>query len=313
MRFNIVIGNPPYNNDIYLDFVTLGYKVCSDYTSMITPAKWQAKGGEKNKAFRDSILQHIQKVIYYKDTKDIFDIGEPDGVCYYLIDKNKISTEKLVKNICSSNKYFQSDYELHTESELILLRNDIISIVNKLGNNKLIDRIRHEMIMDNSDYGNKTKSEDDVAIVCAEKGISGYSKCNKLNIDEIEKYKCYIHCLVSQGSGSPFDKNGFAVGGGKKRVYIAEPQQVPQGHYFLLWLSNSLEEAKSFVSFCDSKLISFLYFIGISASMEVIENWRFIPDPLKFDHIFTDNELYNKYNLTQEEIDIIESNIRERK
>lgn len=43
--FGVVIGNPPYNNDAYLDFVTLGHSLASKYTMMITPAKWQAKGG----------------------------------------------------------------------------------------------------------------------------------------------------------------------------------------------------------------------------------------------------------------------------
>lgn len=43
------------------------------------------------------------------------------------------------------------------------------------------------------------------------------------------------------------------------------------------------------------------------------EAWRFVPDPGAFDHIFTDDELYKKYNLTQDEIDLIESVIKERK
>lgn len=30
MKFDAVIGNPPYNNDIYLDFVTLGHKLIKD-------------------------------------------------------------------------------------------------------------------------------------------------------------------------------------------------------------------------------------------------------------------------------------------
>ena len=41
--------------------------------------------------------------------------------------------------------------------------------------------------------------------------------------------------------------------------------------------------------------------------------WRFVPAPKAFDHIFTDQELYEEYNLTSEEINIIESVIKERK
>lgn len=49
VKFDVVIGNPPYNNDLYLDFVQLGYQLSSNYVCMITPAKWQAKGGGRMK------------------------------------------------------------------------------------------------------------------------------------------------------------------------------------------------------------------------------------------------------------------------
>lgn len=45
MQFDVVVGNPPYNNDMYLNFVMLGHKIAKQFTLMITPAKWQAKGG----------------------------------------------------------------------------------------------------------------------------------------------------------------------------------------------------------------------------------------------------------------------------
>ena len=35
MQFNVIIGNPPYNNDIYLDFVTQSFHLSKDYTVMI--------------------------------------------------------------------------------------------------------------------------------------------------------------------------------------------------------------------------------------------------------------------------------------
>ena len=58
MKFDIVIGNPPYNNDIYIDFVMGGYTLIKEdgYVVMITPAKWQAKGGKKNEDFRKNIV-----------------------------------------------------------------------------------------------------------------------------------------------------------------------------------------------------------------------------------------------------------------
>ena len=39
MKFDVVIGNPPYNKGMDLDFVDLGYKISNKYTVMITPAK----------------------------------------------------------------------------------------------------------------------------------------------------------------------------------------------------------------------------------------------------------------------------------
>ncbi len=41
-------------------------------------------------------------------------------------------------------------------------------------------------------------------------------------------------------------------------------------------------------------------------------NWKYAPDPGPFDHIFTDEEPYKKYGLTEEEIKVIESVIKER-
>ena len=56
-----------------------------------------------------------------------------------------------------------------------------------------------------------------------------------------------------------------------------------------------------------------LNFILMGQSRKMVETFRFVPDPGDFDHIFTDAELYQKYGLTQNEINIIESVIKERK
>lgn len=77
---------------------------------------------------------------------------------------------------------------------------------------------------------------------------------------------------------------------------------------------DTAEEAKSYISYLETRFIRFMFLLAkTSLHMQSEFSWRFVPDPGNFDHIFTDKELYDKYNLTPEEISIIESVIKERK
>lgn len=79
-------------------------------------------------------------------------------------------------------------------------------------------------------------------------------------------------------------------------------------------MGGDLHQCLSFKSYVDTKFTRFFVAIAVCASsVRNKETWRFVPDPGKLDHIFTDEELYKKYNLTDEEINIIESVIKERK
>ena len=87
------------------------------------------------------------------------------------------------------------------------------------------------------------------------------------------------------------------------------------GNNFKYYYCNSdIKKCESFISYCNTRIIRFLVFIGCCGdSISNTETWRFVPAPKAFDHIFTDQELYEEYNLTSEEINIIESVIKERK
>ena len=79
MKFDVVIGNPPYNNDKYLDFVILGCKLAYNSVCMITPAKWASKGGDKNSKFRKYIVPLMSKVVFFPDTGDVFNVRLQGG------------------------------------------------------------------------------------------------------------------------------------------------------------------------------------------------------------------------------------------
>ena len=98
MKFDVVIGNPPYNKDIYLDFVTLGHTLASKYDCWITPAKWQAKGGQKNEDFRKNIVPYMSKIVYYPYTKDVFAVTVGGGITYYIINtKRNLDAQQLLE------------------------------------------------------------------------------------------------------------------------------------------------------------------------------------------------------------------------
>lgn len=138
MKFDVVIGNPPYNNDIYLDFVTLGHNLASKYTCMITPAKWQAKGGKKNEDFRKNIVPHMSKIVFYPCCYDVFTgSGDSDypkihsGVSYYLIGKN-LYNEKQIKEICKVNKELNATWIHAGKCINTLYDNRIVNIIEKV-------------------------------------------------------------------------------------------------------------------------------------------------------------------------------------
>ncbi len=83
-----------------------------------------------------------------------------------------------------------------------------------------------------------------------------------------------------------------------------------------IFTSDNINECKSFYSWFDTKFVRFFVLINISSLTIINDNtFRFVPAPPsgRFDHIYTDEELYKVFNLPQKYIDVIESIIKERK
>ena len=85
----------------------------------------------------------------------------------------------------------------------------------------------------------------------------------------------------------------------------------------VVFASDNELESKSFLSWIDSKLVRFMLAINISKLSNIMVNnfFRFVPAPPsgKFDHIYTDKELYKAFNMPQKYIDVIEAVVKERK
>lgn len=308
MKFDVVIGNPPYNNDIYLDFVTLGHTLASKYDCWITPAKWQAKGGAKNEQFRKDIVPYMSKIVYYPDSDDVFDIRLSGGLSYYLLDKctHSIKETKCISTRCSS---FNSDWE---EQEIITIhRNLINNIVRKCSNNRIrLEEIKGQKYVGDRDSKIPYSADGDICVMQGDTCCGMIKKCNirDSGIKDVDKYKCIMHSMLI----SPVT-NSDGTHLGIQKPIILMPNQIPKGIYFEIFCSDSLAEVESLQSYFNCKLIRFLFYINAMSTYMDESNFDKVPAPEAFDHIFTDEELYKKYNLTDEEINIIESVIKERK
>ena len=269
MQFDVVIGNPPYNNDIYIDFVTQGHNLAKQYDVWITPAKWQAKGGKKNEDFRENIVPHMSKIVYYPYTNDVFDITSQGGISYYIIDRHK---HNAIVNIKSSKHSFIKNECFTLEGRLTIYDSITEKIVRKVSTLNISGKQLYLI-----DTGGKHKVK------------TTHLLCGTVN--KINCFGGFIICPMTITDNSLNIQNEF-----------------------ILFSSNNRDECFSFMSYIESKLVRFLILPSISSgSINNKETWRFVPDPGPFDHIFTDAELYKKYNLTDEEINIIESVIKERK
>lgn len=286
IKFDVVIGNPPYNKGMDLDFVDLGYKISNKYTVMITPAKWQTTADDysgcasKNinyKQFRELYVPHMSYVCFYPACKDVFDILQVDSITWYLLDKCN-HEQCIIKNKCRYTKAFNS-----CEKRSIKNRESLFNIGNEI--------------------------------------VKYLGNYNIFTFPYQYKYKHFQVWTNTQVPG----------GGLSTQIAVRKTQFVGESHIeedngiyiehsnasICSFSSDSKAECESFISWLNCKFTRFFVAINPTKLTGIItnDNFRFVPAPPtgKFDHIYTDEELYKAFNLPQKYIDIIEAVIKERK
>ena len=295
VKFDLVIGNPPYNKGMDLDFVDLGYKLSSQYTVMITPAKWQTTADDysgcasKNinyKKFRELYVPHMSYVCFYPNCSDIFDIQERSGITYFLMDRQVNNEDCIIENKSKYQPLLNSicNRKITNEEPLLNIVNEIRQCIGEYESFRFINTQGKYAV----NIGKCIRNERGKKDMYQALGIISYStgKASVLeNTEIIEKIN-----------------NNFVT-------TIANSE--------IIFQSNDINECKSFESWITSKFVRFFLFGNISTRSNIFNSnyFRFVPAPPsgKFDHIYTDEELYKVFNLPQKYIDVIESVIKERK
>lgn len=325
MKFDVIIGNPPYHlNDggsgtgisakpIYHLFVEQAKKLNPRYLCMIIPSRWFA-GGKGLDDFRTSMLNDTRlRIIYdYMSSKDCFPgVNIAGGVNYFLWDRdNKGLCE--VHNCANDIKDVIQSRTLN-EFPMFIRDNRALSVIHKFiksGDKNLAEHTftRNPFGFVSKERGDASPKLKDDLILISSGGI-GYVRRNavKKNHNQIEKYKVSIGKIVpSNGEVDTDPKSGYKVTTSSR---ILKPNEIMTESYLLLHGFDTYEEAINFAKFMALKLPRFMMKHTLSSMNISTQNFVFVPF-LDYHKEWSDEELYKRYNLSEEEINYIEEFIR---
>lgn len=315
MRFDVIVSNPPYNNDMYLEFIRLAQKMSLKLACMIVPAKWVAKRGKENDKFRQDIVTYINKLVWYPNSRDIFEIYEAGGIAIFTMDKNNHSI-KMVSNKCKLNCALNSEETpIEYKDGQMLFGNGIKSIVDKCS---MYTNITHRTNMKQSMYLDKANHggyEGNIEVYDGDK-LGGWVYKNELKTEyALDKYKVTMHVMPGFSMAYLNDNENSKDKGkalGSNKINVIGPNQVPSANFQILGVFDTEAEANSYRSYLETKLCRFLTYISICANTVASEFYRLVPDINKYDHIYSDSETYSLLNLSDKDIELIEAVIKDR-
>lgn len=334
MQFDVIIGNPPYQLDdggfgasaipIYNKFVEQAKALEPRFLSMVIPSRWLF-GGRGLDEFRMEMLNdsRIRKLVDYPDSRQVFpSVDVAGGICYFLWNRDNAGDCSVVEfehGLTSSEVVRPL---LEDGAEVFIRSNRALPILRKVmvvetGSKSLSlpEEKRFERQVSSQKpfglrtyfRGSKVRSPKRDILVLQSGGRAWTSRSEvTAGIHLIDKWKVFTSKSSSEHAGQ-FDKNG------QRRVLslsgVIPPGSVVTETYILLGAYDTEQEARNCFSYVVTRFFRFLIAVRSSAQDLARSTYSFVPLQ-DFSKAWTDEKLFEKYGLTDEEIAYIEKLIR---
>ena len=345
MKFNAIVGNPPYqvshsseltkNNAafasaIYPMFIEISRKLRANYISMITPSRWMTKIGQGIKdEWVDEMIacNHFVKIHDYLDASDCFPgveikggvnyflySNEYDGACSFIIHNKGVVTEKnehlgasgsgiiirdtVASEIVSKIAEVEGDY----------LENYLHNFSSYVSPKHYFDR--DELLSSNwRGYVKERDAEHPIKFYLNRQlEACGYGWIREKDIPKCKETLPLHKIYIPKAGGSGNDP--IVLG---KPIY-GEPNSVCSYTYLVIGYSPerhgfNQDECYSIISYLKTRFFRYLVSIKKKTQDNPRDVFQFVPLQ-EWSHLWTDEELYRKYNLTKQQIEYIESLIK---
>jgi hypothetical protein len=291
-KFDIVIGNPPYNEELkstgakalYNKFVEYYIDKC-DILCYVIPSRWFS-GGKGLDSFRKNMLKRtdIVYINHFDDACKIFGntVDIKGGVNYFLKDTNYKGDCKLNGSITKLNNYdVFVDGKFHAIIDKLAMFESITTLY--LG--------RYFGIESNDKRLKDDKTKDTVKCYVSQQ--KGFGK----NIDKKEINKEYNFWKVITARAAHEHKSGFG------NTFIGNLDEIHTGSYISFKLSNE-EEAKSLLSYMKCRLPNLMLSLRKNSQDISESTCKWLPLP-PLNKEWTDDEVYQHFKLSEEDIKLI--------
>jgi hypothetical protein len=292
-KIDIVIGNPPYNEELkttgatalYSTFVKNNIDNC-DLLCFVIPSRWFS-GGKGLNTFRKEMLKRndIVYIKHYDDASKIFgnSVEIKGGVNYFLKDKNHDGDCMYNGSMTKLNKY-----DVFVDSKYN-------SIIDKLVDYESITTLYksqdYHKIQTNDNRFNDEKTQDTIkCYVSQQKGFVKYIDKNEIKSDT-SKFK------VMTPDGAHTANSGFGT------LFIGNPNEVHCKTYISFEV-DSENEAKSLLSYMKCRLPNLMLSLRKNSQHTSSSTCKWIPLP-PLDRQWTDNDIYKHFKLTDDDMKLV--------
>lgn len=324
MKFDVVIGNPPYQetngggtgsgaNSIYEEFILNAIKLNPLLVCMITKSSWFNGSGYKD--FRKKFLEdnHIQCIVDYTNSEEVFSgmDGIAGGVSYFLWNKNYNGLCRLENH----NRSKISTADISTNTDIIIRYPELNTIIEKVTNANNFQNMT-SMISPQTPFGFNTNAIDFANVVetdscnirlIGSRGRDGWVSEDDIskNLDWLPLYKVLINQAMSGGCKT--DNNGMSQV--LTKPFTIKPNEICTQTYLVAGLSYDIQICQNIETYLSTKFVRILMLATLASKSINPETFRYVPMQ-DFSHPWTDKMLYEKYNLSEEEIAYIEQTIK---